>query len=132
MKCRISILAAAIACLVWPAMAVTWQKQSAAFTFPGAVGAANELAARMGASFGWNWANGNQNICFSFRLPESVHNATIGIYSLSGILIERFDVRREADVVAWDVSSKRIGTGVYLARLEFGKIKREIRLAIVK
>jgi hypothetical protein len=111
--------------------AVPWQMDSSPFYFP-TVSVANRLHAPAQASLLCRPATSKGVVTIQYNLPQNAKGATLGIYNLSGVRIQSFDLAPGTNVIRWGVSSQRIAAGVYLAALRYGTVENKIQISIVK
>jgi hypothetical protein len=112
--------------------AVTWQKDSDAFMFPGvSILLQNKTTAPLaGIRCVPDVKNGFVTI--QYHLPPTVKNATLTIYSLSGALIQAFDLQSQNTTVKWSIAGRNVAAGIYLAAMRYGIIEHKTQISIVK
>ena len=71
-------------------------------------------------------------VIIRYAIPREVRNATITVYALNGSCLKTFALRPDTDRIVWDIGRQNIGTGVYIALLHAGNVKKNIKMAIVK
>jgi hypothetical protein len=71
-------------------------------------------------------------VSIQYSLPQNAKGATLGIYNLSGVRVQSFDLAPGTNMVRWGVSSQRIASGIYLAALRYGTVENKIQISIVK
>jgi hypothetical protein len=131
MKKSLLILAAVLLALPLTVGSVTWQMDSAPFTFPGtgaekaqqAVSAARVLTCHFDAVKG--------SAVFQCRLPLGVKSAKLSMYNISGAQIGSMDVKAGGSTVEWRASGSRVPAGIYVAVLRYGTAEHKTQFSIV-
>jgi hypothetical protein len=111
--------------------AVPWQMDSNPFYFPG-VSVKNRVHSPAQISLLCRPVISKGVVSIQYSLPQNAKGATLGIYNLSGVRVQSFDLAPGTNMVRWGVSSQRIASGIYLAALRYGTVENKIQISIVK
>jgi flagellar hook assembly protein FlgD len=108
-------------------------KSSVPFSFPTTVGVAWKVSsAGKDLSFVSKTRSvGRKTVEFSWSVPGTVENGFISVFNVRGVKVKSFSLASREGTVQWDVSTdKRIGNGIYFAKLVCGAYKKNIKIAI--
>ncbi len=112
--------------------AAQWTIDSSPFDFPNTGVRFNRAAVSSHATLAYKPGVSRGVVTFLYSLPASARAAQLSVYSLSGVLLDRFSLTPAASAVQWNVSKRSVGSGVYLAVMRCGALENKIQLSIVK
>jgi hypothetical protein len=128
-KSKILVLLAAVCVLAAPE---TLQKSSAEFSFVQGVGVIYQKAYFGGNSYFLYKRVGNlsNSIMFYWSLPELTgkEKGKISIFSVSGKLINSFNIKSSEGKIVWKMANNPIGRGIYFAVLSYGPLKKNVKI----
>ena len=119
----------AVACL---AGAVTWEKDSAPFTFPSSGTRETLPAGKCTGVFGCSLNRRSGAVEFVYSLPPGVRDATVSVCTALGREVARVRVGSGGGRVTWAEPAKRMAGGVYVARLTHGSFEQRLRFVMSK
>jgi hypothetical protein len=72
---------------------------------------------------------GKQSMSFSWSLPKTIGDAgKLSLFTLSGKMIKSYDVTSPQGSHTWSMAQGKIGSGVYFARLTYGKFNKSLKV----
>lgn len=100
-------------------------QSSAPFSFA-VTGVTQYLRYSNGSRFAYQkLSNNKQGIVFSWSIVDnSAQTGKLSIYNISGKLIQSFDLTSRKNSITWSMPHSKIASGVYLAVLNFGSLKK--------
>jgi hypothetical protein len=130
MKKILLILAISLLALPVTVGSVTWQMDSAPFSFP-TIGAKKQLKdVAHNANFTCHFDAIKNVAVFKYILPAKIQTATLIIYSVSGVQVGTADVKTGSKTAEWGEPGKKIPAGIYFAVLRYGMSEQRIQFSI--
>jgi hypothetical protein len=126
-KCKLLVLFAAFGVFATPENIT---QSSAPFSFA-ATGVMQQYSRYVnGSSFSYKkLSNNKQGIAFSWSIIDNaVQTGKLSIYSISGKLIQSFDITSRQKSLTWSMPQSKIASGVYFAVLNFGSFKKNAKI----
>ena len=114
--------------------AETDSASSSPFSFPSFTGIRQSDRAGQLSYFKFTgYATRSGLITFKWSFPSQAKKmeGTITVYSLRGQTVKVFQVASQEGMVQWN-ASKETATGLYLARIEYGTLKQNLRLIFTR
>jgi flagellar hook assembly protein FlgD len=108
-------------------------KSSAPFSFPTTVGVAWKvsLAGKDLSFVSQTRSFGRKTVEFSWAIPGAAEKGFISVFNVKGAKLKTFSLASREGTVQWDVAvDKRVGNGIYFAKLVYGAYKKNIKIAI--
>jgi hypothetical protein len=108
-------------------------KNSVPFSFPMAVGVTWKVSSGgKDLSFVSQMRSfGRKVVEFSWSIPGAEENGSISVFSVRGVKIKSFPLISREGKLQWDVlADKRVGNGIYFAKLVCGAYKKNIKVAV--
>jgi hypothetical protein len=112
------------------ARAVTWEKMSDPFSFPGTGTTQSSAGMTPRGIFACRQTPHRGGIEFAFDLPAGVTDASISICTPLGRELGSVRVMAGSRQATWADRSRSIGGGVYMARLRHGTFEQKLRFVI--
>jgi hypothetical protein len=106
-------------------------KPSGEFVFKQGVGVKYQtITAMNGLSFTCKKINAGKNyLAFSWTLPQNkAQIGKISFYSVSGKLIKSFNLTTPEGSINWSMTTSKLASGIYLARLSYGSFNRSVKI----
>lgn len=122
---------AILTALVLPGMAERLVGDSAPFSFPGGVGAVRDSQAAESFSMLEGRLVTEGTVRFTWSMTAKASSGAISIYSLSGRLVDILEIDPGRGTADWDAKAGGVSNGVYLATMEVGLHKQEIKFSIL-
>ncbi|MGB7568043.1 MAG: hypothetical protein WBM07_09295 [Chitinivibrionales bacterium] len=120
-------------CVIGAKASETVVKSSVPFSFPTVVGVTWKISSNgKDLSFvSQTRYSGKKFVEFSWSVPGATEKGSISIFNVAGLKIKTFPVASREGSVRWDVlADKKIGIGIYFAKLVCGVYKKNIKIAV--
>jgi hypothetical protein len=112
--------------------AVIWNGDSNQFRWLGTVTKSDKFlkASQISLRCVPDFAKGT--VTMHYALPAAAKNAKLAVYSVSGALVQNFDLQTGSNALQWDYAKNKVAAGIYVASLRYGDVEKNIQLSLVK